>query len=190
MISYKQTINGILDVYEAVSRLDHLVHAEEDRISAEVDIALSPGPINYTFTQADLRAQKNPKETVNICCQLSCQLFWKTLRRRRRQEHADQTRHATDTHENEIGQILQLLDKVESLYWINYAPEVFTWIVFTGAAASSTQTDRVAFISRAGTVLTAIDDESLSLIRQGWRYFRLLRRLGGHVEPLTAMGED
>jgi hypothetical protein len=28
------------------------------------------------------------------------------------------------------------------------------------------------------------------LIRQGWRYFRLLRRLGGHDEPLAAMGDD
>ncbi|KAL3487510.1 hypothetical protein BJX62DRAFT_228021 [Aspergillus germanicus] len=177
-------------VYEAVSRLDHLVHAEEDRISAEVDIALSLGPINYTFAQAYLRGQKDPKETVNICCQLSCQLFWKTLRRRRRQEHADEARNATDTHENEIGQILQHLDKVEPLYWISHAPEAFTWIVFTGAAASSTQIDRVSFVSRAGTVLTAIDDESLSLIRQGWRYFRLLRRLVGHDEPLAAMGDD
>ncbi|KAL3440914.1 hypothetical protein BJX65DRAFT_314311 [Aspergillus insuetus] len=166
-IYYKQTIAGILDVYEAVSRLDHLVHAEEDRISAEVDIALSLGPIDYAFTQADLRAQKDPKVTANICCQLSCQLFWKTLRRRRQQEHADQTRNATNTHENEIGQILQHLDKIEPLYWISHAPEAFTWIVFTGAAASSTQTDRVSFVSRAGKILTAIDDERLSLIRQG-----------------------
>jgi hypothetical protein len=189
-IYQRQTINGILDVYEAVSRLDHLVDAEEDHISAEVGIALSLGPINYTSTQAGFRAQKDPKETVNICSQLSCQLFWKTLQGRRRQERADEVQDTTESHEDEIGQILQHLDKIEPLYWISHAPEVFTWIVFTGAAASSTQTDRVAFISRAGTVLTAIDGESLSLIRQGWRYFRLLRRLGGHDEPLAAMNDD
>lgn len=78
-----------------------------------------------------------------------------------------------------VRQLLKYLSQIEPLYWIRNAPEVFTWAAFTGAAASEHQDTCVAFISKAGTILTAIDDEELTLIRQGWRYFRLLKGLAG-----------
>ncbi|KAJ0417254.1 hypothetical protein BJY00DRAFT_303536 [Aspergillus carlsbadensis] len=186
--NHKQTINATLDVYEAVSRLEHLVQADNFRISAEVETVLAFARGNDTVIQTGHNEDFDTKERINLCCQLTCRLFWETLQQR--QGHAIQVQSANEKQENEIGQILHHLDRVEPLYWISHAPEVFTWIVFTGAAVSPAQADRVTFISRAGTVLTAVDDESLSLIRQGWRYFRLLRRLGGHDEPLTALGDD
>ncbi|CEL04015.1 hypothetical protein ASPCAL05149 [Aspergillus calidoustus] len=191
ILYYKETLDAILDVYEAVSRLDHLVDADEPRISAEVDTVLSFARSNNTLTQTEHSQEYDSKWRINLCCQLSAQLLWNILRRPRQSRgHAEQIQNTTDNGGSEIERILKHIQQVEPLYWITHAPDVFTWIVFTAAAASSTLPVRVAFISRAGTVLTAVDGESLSLIRQGWRYFWLLRRLGGLDEPHTARGED
>jgi hypothetical protein len=191
ILYYKETLDAILDVYEAVSRLDRLVDADEPGISAEVDTVLSFARSNNSLTQTEHSQEYDSKWRINLCCQLSAQLLWNILRRPRQSRgHAEPIQNTTDNGESEIERILKHIQQVEPLYWITHAPDVFTWIVFTGAAASSALPDRVAFISRAGTVLTAVDGESLSLIRQGWRYFWLLRRLGGLDEPHTARGED
>jgi hypothetical protein len=93
------------------------------------------------------------------------------------------------TEDHDVRQLLEHLSQIEPLYWIRNAPELFTWAAFTGAAASKHQDTCVTFISKAGTVLTAIENEDLTLIRQGWRYYRLLKRLGGDDNVLAVSGD-
>ncbi|KGO45019.1 hypothetical protein PEX1_050500 [Penicillium expansum] len=181
----KETTDAILDVYEAMSRLDHLVHADRCSISAEVERALSFATTSTWTDRAEYNHHLTPPERLNKCCQICCQLFWKMLRR---QTYSQQTPNTTGNHE--AKQLLKHLSKIEPLYWIRNAPEVFTWAAFTGAAVSEHRDARATFISKAGTILTAIDDEKLTLIRQGWRYFRLLKRLGGDDNPLADSGTD
>ncbi|KAL2816538.1 hypothetical protein BJX63DRAFT_138661 [Aspergillus granulosus] len=186
----KQTIDAILDVYETVSRLDHLVHSDQASIISEVDRVLSFSSTGDGIVLDVQDGQYNMAtgERINICCQLACRVFWKTLLQRRGRRPFDQDSNTIE--DPELKQILKHLQQLEPWYWIRNAPEVFTWIVCTGAAASSTQADRVAFVSHAGTILTAIDGEQLTMTRQGWRYFCLLRRLGGHDEPLAVLEDD
>ncbi|KAL4994477.1 hypothetical protein BDV10DRAFT_203805 [Aspergillus recurvatus] len=181
----RQTMDAILDMYEAVCRLDHLVHAEHNSISIEVARVLAFARTDKGTNPTEYDRQLDPAERINACCRLACQVFWRALRRAGRPEPGENI-----DDDVEARQILKHTLQLNPLYWIRYAPEVFTWVVFTGAAGSSIQTDRVAFISHAGTVLTAVDDERLLLTRQGWRYFRLLRRLGGYGEPFAAPGDS
>ncbi|KAL5047903.1 hypothetical protein BDW71DRAFT_205863 [Aspergillus fruticulosus] len=180
----KETTDAILDVYEAMSRLDHLVHADRCSISAEVEHALSFATTSTWTDTAKYDHHLTPSERLNVCCQICCQLFWKMLRR---QSYPQEAPNMTGNHE--VRQLLRHLSQIEPLYWIRNSPEVFTWAAFTGAAASEHQDVCATFISQAGTILTAIDGEELTLIRQGWRYFRLLKRLGGDDTPLAVLGD-
>ncbi|KAL3471510.1 hypothetical protein BJX99DRAFT_23619 [Aspergillus californicus] len=182
----KETADAILDVYEAISRLDHLLDGERCSVSAEVERAIS-----FTTTVTGTgRGEDGPHltslERLNICCRISSRIFWAMLRLR---THTQQIPGTTENHE-EVRRLLEHLSQIEPLYWIRNAPEVFTWVVFTGAAASAHQDACAAFISQAGTILTAIDDENLTLLRQGWRYFQLLKRLGRDDQPLAVLGDS
>jgi hypothetical protein len=178
----KETIESLLDVYEAISGLDHLIHSDPDMITPEVDRILSFAKVNVTIDFIEDDLQHEPMERVNACCQLACQAFWKTVRSRRRYQQIQSSDEMP-----EVQMILKHILQLEPIYWIRNAPEIFTWITFTGAAASTTEKDRVAFVSHAGTILTAIDAESLTLARQGFRYFCLLRKLSGHDEPSSVL---
>ncbi|KAL2850404.1 hypothetical protein BJX68DRAFT_266615 [Aspergillus pseudodeflectus] len=181
----KETTDAILDVYEAMSRLDHIVQADRCSISAEVERAVSFATTSTWTSRAEYSHPLTPPERLNVCCRFSCQLFWKMLRR---QWHPQQAPDTTGDHE--VRQLLKYLSKIEPLYWIRNAPEVVTWVSFTGAAASEHRDACVAFIGKAGTILTAIDDEKLTLIKQGWRYFRLLKSLTGDGNLLAVSGDD
>ena len=172
-------IESLLDVYEAISGLDHLVHSDHDTTTREVDRIFAFAKTNHASILIENHLHYEPAERIHACCQFACQAFWKILRHRHRFEQIQQR--------NEVSEaqfLLKHIYQIEPLYWVRNAPEIYTWIVFTGAAVSITEKDRVAFVSHAGTILTAIDAESLTLTMQGWRYFRLLRKLGGHA-PTT-----
>lgn len=164
---------SILDVYEAVSHLDHLIRTDTASMRAKFR---SPSSLNE---QHDIPVPKeNWKEELdavarlNICCQLSCLLFWRMLKLR-----------GLIYQEMEVGNVeeikllLEVLMGVDPSFWTLNAPEALTWIIFTGAAASLDRKTRAAFIHLGGIVVTAIDSEELLLARQGWTYFRLLQDL-------------
>ena len=71
------------------------------------------------------------------------------------------------------------MTNIDYTFWIQKAPEAFTWITFTGAAGCVDANDRGTFIHRGSTILTAVDSESLTLMTQGWKYFGLLRKVSG-----------
>ncbi|RDK37102.1 hypothetical protein M752DRAFT_105052 [Aspergillus phoenicis ATCC 13157] len=173
----KQTMDGILDVYEAVSRLDQFFHADRSSTSSiECEWAHILARSSPTTPWTESHDYLTSFEKVNACCHLCCSIFWTTLRRR--QLHNEQAPGPTD--QDQVNQVLlNYILQVEPLYWIQNAPEAFTWVAFTGAAASTQPGLRANFINHAATVITAIDGEDLTLIRQGWRYFGLIKRLGG-----------
>jgi hypothetical protein len=181
----KETTEVILDVYEAISRLDHLVHADRYCIHTEVERALSFRRMSNWAETVEGNHHFSPLERLNLCCQICCQLFWKIIRR------PSQTQQALNvTEDHDLQQLLKQMSQIEPLYWLRNAPEVFTWAAFTGAAASKDQDACVTFISKAGTILTAIEDEELTLIRQGWSFLRLLKRLGGDDNQLASFGDS
>ncbi|PCG97463.1 Hypothetical protein PENO1_063250 [Penicillium occitanis (nom. inval.)] len=173
-------IESLLDVYEAISSVDHLVYSDHDMTTREVDRILTFSKTNHATIHYENDRHQEPAERINACCQLACQAFWKIVQHGHRFEQIQQRNGIS-----EAQSLLKHIYQTEPLYWVQNAPEIYTWIVFTGAAASITEKDRVAFVSHAGTILTAIDAESLTLTRQGWSYFRLLRNLGGHGKPLS-----
>jgi hypothetical protein len=183
----KETLNGVLDVYEALSRLDHLAEADRHSIYAEVERTVSFATPSVLMDTANYHDDPNltPLQRVNLCCQLSCQIFWKLLCR---QSYLEQTPDATENIETQ--QLLKHLPQIDPLYWIRVAPETLTWVAFTGAATSNNRSECVAFISHAGTILTAAEGEELALTRQGWRYFVLLKRLGGDDNAITVIRDD
>lgn len=174
----KGIIESLLDVYEVISGLDHLVYSDYDTTAREVDRVLAFAKTNSATILIENHVHHEPAERIYASCQLACQVFWKIVRHRHRFEQIQQRNGIF-----EVQLLLKHIYQTEPLYWIHNAPEIYTWIAFTGAAASITERDRVAFVSHAGTILTAIDAESLTLARQGWRYFRLLRNLSGHGKP-------
>jgi hypothetical protein len=180
----KGSVDAILDVYEAISRLGHLIQVDHCSTAAEVERVLSNAPTSDSMGTAEYNHPLSTHQRLNICCQLCCQIFWKILRR---QSHREEIQYTTLNHE--VRQLLKHLAQIEPLYWIRKAPEVFTWAAFTGAAASDHHDECVAFISRAGMVLAAIDREELTLIRQGWRYFHLLKKFGGDDNALAVLAD-
>ncbi|KAJ5106807.1 hypothetical protein N7456_003482 [Penicillium angulare] len=174
----KNTLDSVLDIYEAISRLDHLFHADRGTVLAEVERALSFAKSTQVDV-ASFRHHLSTSEKLNVCCQISCQLFWEMLRR---QFESEKTLNTIAKYETR--QLLTRLLQIEPSYWIQNAPEVFAWVAFTGAAASNCSDECVAFISNATTILSAVDGEKLTLLRQGWRYFRLLKRLCGDYNTL------
>lgn len=169
------TMDSILDMYEAVSQLDHLTHADAASIDGDVKRALSLTQQKDSVDPITTHQRHlNTAGRINACCRLCSMIFWKLLECRTQLEAG---RPAIAMEEAIL--LMEALTKVEPSYWARNAPEVLTWIVFTGAAVSIDGKERGAFLLFGGTVLMAIDSESLTLIRQGWRYFCLLRRLGG-----------
>jgi hypothetical protein len=181
----REITEAILDVYEAMSRLDHLVHADRYSISTEVEHALSFARMGNWTDTVEGNHHLSPLKRLNVCCQISCQLFWKILRR---QSQPQQAPNVTEDHE--LQQLLKHMSHIEPLYWIRNAPVVFTWAAFTGAAASKDQNTCAFFISKAGTILTAVEGEELTLMRQGWSFLRLLKRLGGDDSQLSIFGDS
>lgn len=166
-----ETMNVILDVYEAVSRLDCLIDGDLNA-SAELGRAFSFVKTSHSATRVEFDHSMTSSQRLNICCRLCCQIFWKLL-----QQHLYPENITSSSGNWETGQLLREFTQIEPIYWIKNAPDVFAWVVSTGSASSNSRAECVAFISQAGPILTAVDDEDLSLIRRSWRYFCLLRRL-------------
>ncbi|KAJ6120641.1 hypothetical protein N7523_004921 [Penicillium sp. IBT 18751x] len=175
----KETVDAILDVYEAVSKLDHLIHADAASIDRELgQVLLSNKCDDQSDRIQTMSAPSNTVDRVNACCQLSSSIFWKLLKGRA-QTHAG----TPSSDPEEVILLLKHLTTVESQYWIQNAPEALTWIVFTGVAASIDKQARERFIQFGGNLLAAVDSDSLVMIRQGWRFCGLLKKLAGFSLP-------
>ncbi|KAJ5902144.1 hypothetical protein N7495_002672 [Penicillium taxi] len=168
-------MDAILDVYEAVSQFNYINQADAISTSEVVERVLSLAKKNNMLDRNITELTPvNTIDRVDVCCQLCSLIFWKLLQNPIRLESGIPVANVEDT-----KLLMQTLTKIESQYWIKKAPEALTWIVFTGAAASADEKDRGKFIQIGGLFLAAIDSDSLVLIRQGWRYFSVLKRLAG-----------
>ncbi|KAJ6016407.1 hypothetical protein N7540_010998 [Penicillium herquei] len=176
----KATVDAILNVYEAVSQFNYIHQAAasftSDMLKRVLSVANQDDLSKFILTKT---VPLNTADRVNVCCQLCSLMFWKLLK--------DRTRLESDmpTKMEETELLMDHLMKIKSRYWIQNAPETLIWIIFTGVAASIDEKDRGRFFEIGGTSIAAIDSDSLSLARQGWRYFGLLRRLAGlssHIE--------
>lgn len=163
---------SILDVYEAVSHLDHLIRTDPATMRVKFRIHSSIIEKNdFSVLTQDWKEQ-DAAGRLNLCSQLSCLLFWKILKLRGficQEMELDNA--------EEIKLLLEVLMEVDPSFWILNAPEALIWIIFTGAAASMDGKTRAAFIHLGGVTVTAIDSEDLLLARQGWTYFCLLQDL-------------
>lgn len=168
------TLDATLDVYEATTQLGHLNHADSSPTREVVERVLSAKRDDILDSILTKPAPTSTVGRVNTCCQLCSLLFWNLLRSRAPLE-AD----VSATNMEELKILMETLTKIEPRYWVENSPEALTWVVFTGAAVSVNEKDRGRFIEIGGTCLAAIDTESLSMFRQGWRYYSLLRRLAG-----------
>ncbi|EED20090.1 hypothetical protein TSTA_033360 [Talaromyces stipitatus ATCC 10500] len=169
----KETIESVLDVYEAFSKLDQLSNASAATITTQLVQAITPTNDNLSYSEESKDLSMDNASRMNACCRLSCLIFWELL----------QCRSQTMTNILIINERAKLLKesmaKISYSFWIRKAPEAFTWITFTGAAGCIDANDRGTFIHRASTILTAVDNENLTLMTQGWKYFCLLRRISG-----------
>lgn len=170
----KATLEAILDVYEATSQLEHLNNADYAFTSEIVERVLSAERYDTLDGILTKPAPSSTVDRVNTCCQLCALIFWNILRGRTPPESG-----TSATNVEELKLLMETLTNIESRYWVENSPEALTWIVFTGAAVSVDEKDRGKFIEVGGTCLAAIDTDSLSMVRQGWRYYVLLRRLAG-----------
>jgi hypothetical protein len=173
----EETIESILDVYEAFSKLDQLSDASDTIITTQLEQVL-------TLTRNDIitrlpETKESPMDSIsrmNACCRLSCSIFWELLRLRSQRTNISVIN-------EKVKLLIDLMANIDYSFWIQKAPEAFTWITFTGAAGCIDANDRGTFIHRGSTILTAVDSESLTLMTQGWKYFSLLRRASGLVHP-------
>lgn len=173
MLFKEEIIESILDLYEAFSKMDQLSDASDATIIAQTEhvLALARNETLSHFLETRKAAVDNISR-VNACCQLCCLIFWDLLRLRL-------LRVNISTINENVKRLQELMANIDYSFWIRRAPEVFTWITFTGAAGCIDANDRGAFIHRGSTILTAVDSESLTLMTQGWKYFCLLRRASG-----------
>jgi hypothetical protein len=85
----------------------------------------------------------------------------------------------------EISCLKATLPKIDSISWLQHAPEVYVWVCFTAAAAAYCKDkerigecdndDWTSFILTPMPVITAIDSAELRLLREGWAYLRWMR---------------
>ena len=169
----EQTIESILDVYEAISALDQISHSSDAMIATQLEQVLASTRI--ASVSQFLETEEPPMDTIskmNACCRLCCLIFWELLRM------CSQRTNRSVVNEK-VNLLLDLMTNIDYTFWIQKAPEAFTWITFTGAAGCVDANDRGTFIHRGSTILTAVDSESLTLMTQGWKYFGLLRKVSG-----------
>jgi hypothetical protein len=181
----EQTVESILDVYEAISRLDQISNSSDAVITTQLEQVLALTRIDIISHL--LETKEPPMDTIsrmNACCRLSCLIFWELLRM------CSQRTNMSVINEK-VKLLLALMTNIDYSFWIRKAPEAFTWITFTGAAGCIDANDRGIFIHRGSTILTAVDSESLTLMTQGWKYFGLLRSVTGLcTSPADASYEE
>jgi hypothetical protein len=173
----KATSDSILDVYEAVSQLDHLCDANIDTRTIDTEIAR----MLASARRADFStfADKEPPSTDNLnivkaCCELSCLVFWRLLKIRS-QFDTEILAYLT----KDITWLLGLLMQIRAEFWIQAGLEVFVWIMFTGIAGCVDAKDRERLLNSATAIITAVESDDLTLMTQGWKYFNLLRSSSG-----------
>lgn len=181
----EQTIESILDVYEAISTLDQISNSSDAMIARQLEQVLASTRI-ASISQL-LETKEPPMDTIsrmNACCRLCCLIFWELLR-------MCSQRTNRSVINGKVKLLLDLMTNIDYSFWIQQAPEAFTWITFTGAAGCVDANDRGTFIHRGSTILTAVDSESLTLMTQGWKYFGLLRKVSGLcISPADASYEE
>lgn len=173
----EETIESLLDVYEAFSKLDQLSDASDAIITTQLEqvLALTRNDIISHLPETK-ESSVDSIGKMNTCCRLCCSIFWELLRLRSQRTN-------TSVINEKVRLLIDLMTNIDYSFWIQKAPEAFTWITFTGAAGCIDANDRGTFIHRGSTILTAVDSESLTLMTQGWKYFGLLRRASGLVHP-------
>ncbi|PYI02430.1 hypothetical protein BO78DRAFT_223261 [Aspergillus sclerotiicarbonarius CBS 121057] len=165
--------SAILDIYETVSQLDHLIEADVVTITGDIERFVSSNPRYSTPLIAPSDAFNNYSR-LRACCHLSASLFWHLLRDRPLSSPGK-----IPSLERELDLLKTHLKKIDESFLIQKHPELLTWIVFTGAAACIDGNERGSFILQRAFALMAVDSDKLHLMRQGWKYFTLLRKISG-----------
>jgi hypothetical protein len=77
-----------------------------------------------------------------------------------------------------LGELHDVIQKVDHISWQKHAPELYIWICLTAAAACDTPSARIPFIAALTPIVSASDSADLVLTRDSWRYFEWLAVFG------------
>ncbi|KAJ0421587.1 hypothetical protein BJY00DRAFT_107031 [Aspergillus carlsbadensis] len=120
-------------------------------------------------------------EKATTCCYLSVHVFWGIVNN----NSIESTNTATQVGESiasaspyyvALETLKETLLKIDPIPWVQCAPELYAWVNFTAAAACDRDRDRMEIMLAAMRYLTGLNGVDLSLMREGWQYFRWLRQ--------------
>ncbi|PWY96491.1 hypothetical protein BO94DRAFT_13320 [Aspergillus sclerotioniger CBS 115572] len=167
-------MSAILDIYEIFSQLDHLFEADVETITSDIEHFVSSDQgLQNTSINAPSDAFDNPSR-LRACCNLSASIFRHLL-----MDRPFLSPRKCASSRWGLYLLKQYLGKIDELFLIHNHPELLTWIVFTGAAACNDANERGLFILQRAFALMAVNSDKLPLMRQGWKYFTLLRKISG-----------
>jgi hypothetical protein len=113
-------------------------------------------------------------EKIGICCHLTARIFWGIVQLCRLPRDDDDDDSPADTSDLEV--LRKLLSDIDPVSWVHHAPEVYVWVAFTAAAACTRGKDTMEVMWTPMRFLPGVNGTELTLLRQGWQYFKWLRR--------------
>ncbi|KAL2797841.1 hypothetical protein BJX66DRAFT_296624 [Aspergillus keveii] len=119
-------------------------------------------------------------EKATTCCYLTVRVFWGIVNNNSTESsttgtQGGQAMTASSPHHAAFETLKETLSKIDPIPWVQCAPELYAWVYFTAAAACDRDEDRKEIMIAAMRYLTGLNGVDLSLIREGWHYFRWLR---------------
>ncbi|KAL2861793.1 hypothetical protein BJX68DRAFT_260598 [Aspergillus pseudodeflectus] len=117
-------------------------------------------------------------EKATTCCYLSVHVFWGIVNSNSTEfsTRGRQSVYAVSPYYAALETLKETLLKIDPIPWVQCAPELYAWVYFTAAAACDLDRDRMEIMLAAMRYLTGLNGVDLSLMREGWQYFRWLRQ--------------
>jgi hypothetical protein len=113
----------------------------------------------------------NCEDTLYKCVHLAVILFFSLV------DGNINDQSSTATRSRLINDLRLALTGTEDIVWLKAAPEAYSWVCLTGAAASEDSRMRGWFYFRQGSMARALNVDDASLVQDAWSYFYWLRQI-------------
>jgi hypothetical protein len=110
-------------------------------------------------------------EKIGTCCHLTARIFWDIVQLCRRASE-----YASPAYTSDLQALRKVLSDIDPIPWVHHAPEVYAWVAFTAAAACTRDKDTMEVMWTPMRFLPGVNGTELMLLREGWQYFKWLRR--------------
>jgi hypothetical protein len=170
------TMAIIQDIYNATGQVNKIYGEDRDKRSADLSLHScryqQQKSLSLSVPNDTLRNASHEENLIHESCQLAAMIFWNIM------DNFLPSPLPSAVLQHCLQDLKAALSKIDAVSWLRAAPEALIWICLTGAAGTQSSNQRGWFMARQGAVTMAIETKDVSVVKDGWRYFRWLRAVG------------